>query len=135
MPLLSWNSTYSVEIRSIDEQHRKLFDMVNELHDAMGSGKGSQVAPSIVKRLVAYALEHFAAEEEMMRRAKFPNFGSHKAKHDQLCRDVVKMMKDIEDGKNVLSMDLQAFLRQWLQTHILDSDKSYAACLHAAGIR
>jgi hemerythrin len=40
MALITWNDGYSVKVKQFDDQHKKLIDMVNELHDAMGIGKG-----------------------------------------------------------------------------------------------
>lgn len=135
MALLDWKNEYSVEVQSIDKEHQKLFSMLNELHDAMQSGKGSQVAPEILKRLVAYTREHFAYEESMMKRAKYPDFVNHKAEHDKLTDAVVKTVQEFESGKAVLSIELLTFLRKWLQTHILGCDKKYSAPMRAAGIR
>lgn len=136
MPLLSWDSKYSVEVQSIDKQHQKLFEMLNELHDAMKAGKGRQLAPAILERLVSYTQEHFAAEEAMMRQARYPDFASHKAEHDKLKNEVAKMVKDLEGGEesSMLAMPLLDFLRDWLQTHILSRDKNYTYHLRAAGI-
>jgi len=72
MALFTWSNEYSVKIQSIDRQHQKLIDMVNELHEAMKAGKGSLLAPDIVGRLATYAQEHFAHEEEMMKLAEPP---------------------------------------------------------------
>jgi hemerythrin len=135
MALLDWKTDYSVDVQSIDLQHKKLFGMVNELHEAMKSGKGSQIAPEILKRLVAYTREHFANEESMMLRAKYPAFASHKAEHDKLTTEVVKLVQDFDAGKVALSVKLLEFLRSWLQNHILSADKKYTSHLQAAGIR
>ena len=90
MALFSWSDKYSVDVPSIDKQHKKLFDMLNELHDAMSTGNGSQLAPAILKRLVAYTQEHFVAEEAMMKQARYPDLASHKAEHDKLSSEVAK---------------------------------------------
>jgi hemerythrin-like metal-binding protein len=135
MALLDWKNEYSVDVQSIDTQHKKLFGMVNELHDAMKTGAGSKIAPAILKRLVSYTREHFANEESMMLRAKYPDFASHKAEHDKLTHEVVKMVEDFESGKVVLSVKLLEFLRKWLQLHILSCDKKYTGHLQAAGLR
>jgi hemerythrin len=134
MALLNWTSEYSVGVDSIDKQHQKLFDMLNELHDAMKLGKGGQVAPIVLKSLVQYTRQHFADEERMMLRANYPEFARHKAEHDKLTADVVQMVHDFEAGKIPLSMKLLDFLRQWLQKHINDADKRYTASMLAAGI-
>ena len=134
MALFAWSNEYSVEVESIDKQHQKLFEMVNELHNAMKAGKGSLHTPEIVKRLAAYAQDHFAAEEGAMKRANYPDFASHRAEHDKLVGQVAEMAKGIGDG-SVLTMDLQEFLCNWLKTHIAQCDKKYSAHLQAAGIR
>ncbi len=134
MPLISWSDNYSVEVNSIDKQHQMLFDMLNNLHDAMKTGKGSKLAPTILKNLVEYTREHFAVEESLMFRAHYPDFARHKAEHDKLTAEVVRMVRDFENGKVPLSMNLLDFLRNWLQTHIVGSDKKYTACLQSAGI-
>lgn len=134
MALLEWSNEYSVDVPSIDKQHMKLFVMLNALHDAMKTGTGSQLAPEILKSLVQYTREHFGNEESLMIRAQYPGFASHKAEHDKLTGEVVKMVRDVEEGKAVLSMDLLEFLRKWLQAHIAASDKKYTAHLQGAGI-
>ena len=134
MALFNWSDKYSVDVPSIDKQHQKLIGMLNELHDAMQAGKGSQSAPAILGRLVDYTQEHFAAEEALMKKARYSDFANHKAEHDKLKDEVVKMLKNFESGKSVLSIELQDYLRNWLQSHILNRDKRYAADMRAAGI-
>ena len=36
MALVKWNDSYSVQNVAMDKQHQHLFDLINELHDAMG---------------------------------------------------------------------------------------------------
>jgi hemerythrin len=131
---MNWSREYSVDVNSIDREHQQLFDMVNELHDAMQVGKGTQIAPVVLKQLVAYTREHFANEEGMMLRARYPDLANHKAEHDKLTGEVVKIMQDFSEGKVLLSMELLQFLRTWLQTHIRVCDKQYSRHLQAAGI-
>jgi hemerythrin len=129
MALLSWSTEYSVEVESIDEQHQQLFAMLNELHDAMKAGKGTEQAPLVLKKLAEYVCEHFAWEEALMAKAGYPDLARHKAEHDKLTNEVAKMLQELESGKTVLSMKLQGFLRSWLQEHILGCDKKYVSYL------
>jgi hemerythrin len=135
MALVDWKSEYSVDVQQIDKEHQKLFSMLNELHDAMRSGKGGQIAPEILKRLVAYTREHFTYEESLMIRAQYPDFVRHKAEHDKLTDEVVRTVQDFDAGKTMLSMQLLDFLKKWLQTHILTVDKKYSTYMQSAGIR
>jgi hemerythrin len=135
MALLDWKNEYSVDIQSIDKQHKKLFDMINQLHDAMKSGVGAKFVPVILNSLVSYTRDHFADEEKLMRQAAYPAYTTHKAEHDKLTSEVVKLVQDMEAGRCTMSMQLLEFLRDWLQKHILSTDKQYSSQLQAAGVR
>jgi hemerythrin len=135
MAILNWSKEYSVDVQSIDREHQHLFAVLNELHDAMKVGKGTEIAPTVLGRLVAYTREHFANEESLMVRAAYPNFTNHKIEHDNLTSKVAKFMQDFNEGTAVLSMELLEFLRTWLQSHIGRCDKQYSRHLQSAGIR
>lgn len=135
MALFEWKSQYSVKVQSIDREHQKLFGMVNELHEAMRVGKGSSMAADVLERLWDYAREHFAYEESLMLSAKYPDFAAHKAEHEKLNKEVSKMKQEFERGNTAITLTLAEFLKQWLQTHILQRDMKYTGCLLAAGMR
>jgi hemerythrin-like metal-binding protein len=108
--------------------------MLNNLHDAMMQGKGTQLAPTILKNLVQYTREHFSREEGLMIQAHYPHYLQHKAEHDKLIAEVVELVRELETSKVLLSTKLLDFLRDWLKSHILSSDKKYTVYLQAAGI-
>jgi hemerythrin-like metal-binding protein len=135
MPLIEWSEEYSVHISSIDSQHRKLFQMLNDLYEAMRSGKGNSAAPAVLRGLIAYTKEHFAEEERLMKSSNYPRYPEHKAEHDKLTAEVVRLVKEFDSGKTRLSVPLLEFLRTWLQSHIHGSDKQYSSHLQMAGVR
>ena len=47
MALITWNDTLSVNVEEIDQQHRTLIAMINELNEAMKLGKGKDVLGKI----------------------------------------------------------------------------------------
>ena len=83
MSLLAWSDRLSVNIAEIDKQHHKLVDMINELHDAMKSGKAENVLMRIVKEMKEYAATHFALEERYMKGNHYPDYAVHKTEHDK----------------------------------------------------
>ena len=135
MALFEWKNDYSVKIQSIDREHQVLFSMINELHDAMKLGKGSKVAPGILARLLDYTREHFAYEESLMVRAKYPDYAAHKSEHEKLTKEVIQMKQDFARGDSAISLSLSDFLSQWLQAHILNRDMKYGDHMLAAGYR
>ncbi len=131
MPLLSWKNSYSVNVRQFDDQHKVLFDLLNELYEAMQQGKGRERVRDVISNLVRYTREHFSAEENAMRNAGYPEYPHHKQEHDAFTSKVLAFEADFEAGNVLLSVDLMNFLRDWLTGHILKSDKRYAPFMKA----
>ena len=131
MALLTWSTEYSVEVEAIDKQHQKLFEMLNELHDAMKAGQGRTNGAAHSEESGGLRLRALCPGRGMMAKASYPDLARHKAEHDKLTGEVAKMVQDIESGKTVLSMKLQEFLRSWLQDHIVGVDKKYTSYLCA----
>ena len=79
MALMNWSGKYSVGVEELDNQHKALMNVLNELHAASMRGKASEVAGPLIRRIVSIATEHFASEERLMESAKFSGLASHRA--------------------------------------------------------
>jgi len=134
MALFVWNDNYSVNIKHIDEQHKKLINMLNELHDAMKTGKGKEATGKILSGLIDYVGTHFSAEEKLMQQYSYTEYASHKVEHDKLTQKALSLKKEFEQGAPVLTVELLNFLKEWLQTHILGTDKKYSQFLNSKGV-
>lgn len=134
MALITWSDSLSVKVKQFDDQHKKLVDMVNQLFDAMKSGKGSQVMGDILKQLIAYTQTHFAAEERLMQQHAYPGYEAHKKEHNALVMQVLDLQKQFQEGKPVLTQNIMTFLRDWLSKHIQGDDKKYGIFFNGKGI-
>lgn len=131
---LIWNDAYSVGVRALDHQHATLVGVINELGEAMEAGRGRDVLGDILIRLVAYIEEHFATEERLMTRYAYPETGAHKTAHQELTRSVAWFCEEFRSGKAVVSVRLHRFLKHWLQTHVLSTDKRYREFFNSRGL-
>ena len=134
MALMSWKDEYSVRITTIDTQHKKLVDLLNQIHEATHAGRGKEVVEKILNDLVAYTKLHFATEEEYLKKHAYPGFSQHKAEHDKLANQVLQFQQDYKSGKALMSIEIMQFLRDWLTKHILGSDKQYSPFLNSKGV-
>ncbi len=125
MALIDWTNNFSVNNFIIDQQHKKLVDLVNQLHDAMKSGKGKEALGNIFEKLISYTKEHFSYEEKLMESKNYPAFLSHKKIHFDLTNQVIDLKNKFKSGKTSLSIEVLNFLKNWLTNHILDEDKKY----------
>ncbi|KAB2845499.1 MAG: bacteriohemerythrin [Melioribacteraceae bacterium] len=125
MALFQWNNSFSVNNVDIDKQHKKLVELINSLHDAMGQGKSREVLGVIFNDLISYTKSHFKFEENCMLDKKYPDYTAHRLEHQKLTNQVLKLKQEFDSGKVVISIDLLNFLKDWLKKHILESDKKY----------
>lgn len=133
MPMLEWNNGLSVQVKEIDEQHKKLVGMINTLFDSMKSETDDTVLLSIVDEMVKYAVEHFNTEERYMEKMGYPEFERHKSEHQDFVEKATQVENDLKYGKTVLSMDILNFLSSWLVTHINGTDKKMGVFLSENG--
>ena len=129
-----WNESYSVKVHAMDAQHKRLFDIIRELYTAMHSGKGKDVAGGVIRNLIDYTVNHFAAEEKLMKENGYPSFAAHCAKHRDLEATVVAFKKDFDKGSKTVTPELMKFLQSWLTTHILTIDQKYTDFLNSRGV-
>ncbi|QSV46363.1 bacteriohemerythrin [Geobacter benzoatilyticus] len=135
MALITWSDSLSVKVKQFDDQHKKLVDLVNQLFDAMKTGKGNQVMGDILKQLTAYTQTHFAAEERLLKQHAYPELSAHQKEHSALVTQVLDLQKQFQEGKAVLTQNVMTFLRDWLSKHIQGDDKKYGEFLNGKGIK
>ncbi len=129
MTLIVWNDDLSVGNAFIDNDHKKLVKLVNDFHNAMEEGRGNEVVGKVLHNLVIYTKEHFAREEAEMRRIKYPRYLAHKLEHDNLLMEVAELQAGFDTGKAMLTLKVSRFLRDWLATHIKQTDHLLADAL------
>lgn len=133
MPLFIWTDSYSVKVAKCDQQHQKLFAIMNELGDAMRIGKGKETVGKTVSELLDYTRTHFRDEEDLMKKTNYPQFAAHQEMHKKFVADVESLQKQAQQGR-ANSIQVLSLLRDWLVNHIQKTDMQYSAHLNAAGI-
>lgn len=129
MALMTWTEDFSVRIESIDKQHQRLIELINELHEAMLSGTTRDSIGYILTSLIDYTKSHFAYEEGLFEHSEYPDVAAHKAAHAALTEKVVALQTSFAAGEAVMGMDVMSFLKDWLTGHIMGTDKKYSAYL------
>ena len=135
MALLTWNSRYSVGVKTLDSQHTILFGLLNDLHAAMLKGQAQSLTGPLLRKLVDYTHTHFATEERMLAEARYPGLAEHKIKHSALIQKVEDYSARFEKGEITLNLHLMNFLRDWLTEHIQKTDHEYILWLNEHGVR
>jgi hemerythrin-like metal-binding protein/PAS domain S-box-containing protein len=127
---LKWSDAYSVNIASMDSQHKTLFQYLDEL-EAAEKMKNYASVKEIINKLVAYTVNHFKDEEELFKNSKYPYTATHIKAHEDIIRDVSVYKQDIDNGNEEVTFELIHYLRNWLVNHIYRVDKKYTLYINA----
>jgi len=134
MALMQWSDNLSVQIKEIDDQHKRLIELINSLHDAMLAKQGKQGLEKILGDLAAYTVYHFQTEEKYMQKFKYVGFYTHKKEHDAFVKKVVDFQSEYATNKLGLSIEVLNFLKDWVSHHIQKTDKQYSSFFKEHGI-
>lgn len=126
MALITWSDEISVGVKKFDDQHKVLIDRLNELHDAMKSGKSNEVIGKVLDSVVEYTIFHFQSEEEAFDTHEYPAAEAHRKEHKGFTDKAAALQSDFKAGKLFISVEVMNFLIDWVQKHIQGSDAAYA---------
>ena len=124
--VVEWSDELSVGIQEIDEQHKYLVGLVNELNEALITRGGTDAVRETFDRLIEYTRTHFVVEESLMRILGYPDYENHKHSHEQLLGQVLAFKERFETEHRVHRRELMEFLKQWLTQHIMKEDVLYS---------
>ena len=123
--MYKFTDDYLIGIDEIDNEHRRLFQMINEAIDlSKESSDTSVISKNLVSGLKNYAATHFAHEEAYMEHIHDPELPIQKKEHEAFTKKINTFALDTsspEAARQSLN-DLLAYLARWLYRHILSSD-------------
>jgi len=132
---LDWKDEYCVGIDSIDQQHRKLVNLINQLQTAVDYSTGEEFEREALDELVDYTKTHFSYEEGLMSDNGYPDFEPHKAVHNKMIKKVEEVLAEYEKDHDAAMSNAVEFLRGWLINHINGTDKEYSSFLIEKGVK
>ena len=134
MGLMEWSQQYSINSDLVDNQHKKLIEIINDMHAAMSEGRGREVLGDVMNRVIEYTKYHFGTEEQLMKTYDYPRYQEHWTEHQKLIKKAQDFNDRLLDGERMMSIEFLEFLRDWLISHIQVSDKKVGEFLSSRGI-
>lgn len=124
MPLyMEWSDNLNTGIRVIDDQHKKILNYINKLHE-VNAHPDQKVVRLVLEQLVDYTDIHFKFEESLMADARYPHLIAHQKVHALFIRRILDYRSRFEAGEDVTEL-LLSTLRTWLISHIRSEDAAY----------
>ncbi|GAA0084595.1 bacteriohemerythrin [Clostridium sp. CTA-7] len=124
----SWSDKYSVNIEIIDEQHKELFNILDNCYELLLKNKDDDKYDKIItilEELKNYTIYHFKTEEEFMKKNGYSKFLSHKFAHDAFIEQINGFdLYSIDSDQKKSINDLLDIVSNWIKFHILETDKN-----------
>lgn len=134
MAYIEWDEAYSVSVKKMDDQHKKLFTLIDEFYNAIAQKRTKEATENLLHGLLDYTRYHFGDEEKLMLQNNYAGYKEQKAQHDYFISTVRDYQKRIHEGKMLLSVEITSFLKDWLVKHIQAKDRQYGPFLNTKGI-
>jgi hemerythrin len=132
---INWTDSLSVGVSEMDNQHKRLIAMINDLSEAMKMGKGKEALGKILSGLIIYTQTHFTAEEKYFEKYNYPLAPSHRREHATFVKKVSEVKTAFDAGKLSVTVETMNFLRDWLKNHIMGTDQKYTQFFNEKGLR
>ncbi len=124
--MFDWKKEYSINIKVIDNEHRKLFEIGQSIYDLAMNKHYVDYYDRIldlVDELKEYTVYHFSDEERVMRLYDYPDFDNHKKIHEEFVEKIENVnLNTVDDDQQKAILKLMDFVYVWIDEHILGQD-------------
>jgi hemerythrin-like metal-binding protein len=130
MSFIDWKVEYETGIEEIDNDHRKLFGILNDFYKLLLEGKAQSASMELFDEMVNYAQYHFKKEESFLANVNYPLLEEHIEQHRTFEAKLLDIKSNLISGViEVSPTELLSILTDWLLTHIMGTDMLYVPYL------
>jgi len=132
---IAWSNEFNLGNEQVDMQHRRLFELLNNLVISCMDGEDTAKLQETLDFLVNYTVRHFEDEEALQRQYGYPEYESHKQLHEAFKSTVGGLVQKFqENGSSAeLSRDVNTIVVKWLIHHIQREDKKISEHIKKVG--
>lgn len=126
MAFLEWDEQLDVRVDAMNDQHKALIGLMNDLYDLHRAGAPKPRKLALARDLAALAARHFRAEEKYMGSIRYDGLDRHRRIHETLEKTLQHHLAEIERPDGEFGDQFFYFLKSWLRSHIAGIDTKYA---------
>lgn len=138
MELIPWREEFALGISEIDEQHKKILAIINNLSEIFQGKKHheQEIINQIIQELDDYANYHFQTEEKYFDLFSYQDAEAHTKIHNQYREKIVEWRQHYEkENDPKIFFDVSEFLKNWWVWHINNTDRAYVPLFKENGIK
>jgi hemerythrin len=130
MAFINWDSHLSIGIPAMDQQHKKMADIINQFHLSVRNGAEVEKLALLLTALTQVTAAHLEEEEMLMEKAGFPHLDDHKHGHAKIVEQLAIMQKKLDDGVKPTLTETAVFFKGWFVSHIQKDDRDLGVFLY-----
>lgn len=119
---MKWQKKFETGIKEIDEQHKKLIEMINSVEKSFD-------LKELFSELIEYSRVHFTTEEALFKEYDYPKSREHILEHQKIIQNILKL-----EGEDLESNEIKETLMDILENHLLTFDKEYVKFFKEKGV-
>lgn len=132
MPFITWTEQMRVDVKLLDNDHKRLAILTNDLYDGIVTGRTKQILVRDFDALAGQIRAHFAQEEQLFAESRYPDAVIHARQHDILMDRVRDLRARFKRETELAGLvEIMNLLKDWLLGHIRSYDQKYAPYLKA----
>ena len=128
---MHFNDAHLIGVSVIDEQHRQLVHLVNELNQDLSMEASDVPVESRFDALINFTVLHFQTEHAFMLKHRYPDARAHDDEHEHLTRELLLIVKKQQRKGDLLVLQK---IKDWLLAHIQNADKALGRYLNQQGV-
>ena len=122
MSLMQWKPEYSVGIDSMDDEHREMINLINEIYEKLESELDTDQIEQCLGDIFSTISMHFALEERLMQKSNYAEYQAHKDDHEDLLDQIRDLMDDFAGDTSSGATMLEQSLSNWFAGHFSTFD-------------
>ncbi len=129
MSVLQWSDDFCTGLDAVDQQHRRLVDMLNKLNDTRSGNGDTRTVLSLLDELASLTLSHCAYEERMIHspRLERQQMARLRAEHLAFIEKLADVQLEVQRDPRSLDDDKMDFLAALISEHILGDEREMVA--------
>jgi len=136
MTNLIWNDSYTVGVKEIDDQHKKLFTIINSRFDLMQNANSEEKLKAVLQELSDYASYHFQTEEKYFHQFNYVKTLEHVDQHEAYKKVMQGFTEKLQiENKLTVAYALMDYMVSWWIHHVTGADQEYKECFASHGLK
>jgi hemerythrin len=133
MAFFDWKENFSVGVKAIDNQHKKILELINELVESIRDSREDKIIKEVLADLKEYTHYHFGLEKKLFEKYKYPKSIEHLKEHEVFIDKINLLIDGAEKMKECVPMETLDYLRDWFMKHMVGVDKNYSKYFESIG--